>query len=122
MLKSADIEGTIRVGTMVYKTLYASGGDLTGYSMATGPQGGDNTFVLPQIKDDDFIEVKVVWFGLSRVATTYHVITPDDRKISYKSGDDFVSTTSLNIEADTFYKFFSVRGVWYVSTEPIYTV
>lgn len=120
--KSADIEGTIRVGTMVYKTLYASGGDLTGYSMATGPQGGDFTFVLPKINDDDFIEVKVVWFGLSRAATSYHVITHDDRKISYKSGDDFVSTTSLNIEGDTFYKFFSVRGVWYVSTEPIYTV
>lgn len=117
--KSADIEGTIRVGTMVYKTLYGAGGDLTGYSMAVGTQGGTFSFLLPQITDEDFIEVKVVWFGLSRLATTYYVMAKDGREINYKSGGEFVSTTELNIKGDTFYKFFSVRGKWYVSTENI---
>ena len=120
--KSADIEGTIRVGTMVHKTLYGEGGDLTGYSMAVGTQGVTSSFLLPQITNDDFVEVKVVWFELSRLATTYYVMTKDGRKINYKSGGEFVSTTALNIKEDTFYKFFSVRGEWYVSTEPIYNV
>lgn len=120
--KSADIEGTIRVGTMIHRTLYAGGGDLTGYSMATGPQGGDFTFDLPAISDEDFIEVRVVWFGRSRLATSYHVRTTDNRFIVYKSGNDFISTTSLNVDPDIFYKFTSVRGEWYVSTETILTI
>lgn len=120
--KSADIEGTIRVGTMIHRTLFAGGGDLTGYSMAVGPQGGDFTFDLPAISDDDFIEVRVVWFGRSRLATSYHVRTTDNRSIVYKSGNDFTLTTSLNVDPDIFYKFFSVRGEWYVSTEPILTM
>lgn len=120
--KSADIEGTIRVGTMVHKTLYGEGGDLTGYSMAVGTQGVMSSFLLPEITDEDFIEVKVVWFALSRLATTYYVMSKDGRRINYKSGGEFVSTTALNIEGDTFYKFFSVRGEWYVSTELIYSV
>ena len=120
--KSADIEGTIRVGTMVHKTLYGDGGDLTGYSMAVGIQGVTSSFLLPEITDEDFIEVKVVWFGLSRLATAYYVMAKDGRRINYKSGGEFVQTTALNIKEDTFYKFFSVRGEWYVSTEPIYSV
>jgi hypothetical protein len=90
--------------------------------MAVGPQGGDFTFDLPAISDDDFIEVRVVWFGRSRLATTYHVRTTDNRFIFYKSGNDFISTTSLNVDPDIFYKFLSVRGEWYVSTETILTM
>ena len=117
--KSADIEGTIRVGTMIHRTLFAGGGDLTGYSMAVGPQGGDFTFDLPAISDDDFIEVRVVWFGRSKLATSYHVRTTGNRFIFYKSGNYFTSTTSLNVDPDIFYRFFSVNGEWYVSTENI---
>jgi hypothetical protein len=117
---SAEVSGVLEAGTMKYKTLVDSGGDLTGYAMAVGLEGYEGSFVLPDISDGSFREVRVVWFNTARMATSYMVLAHGGQTINYKASNEYLSgKTFLSLEADIFYRFFSVNKQWYVSTEPI---
>ena len=133
--KSADIEGKMTVGKMMYKTLVSRGGILDGYSMAvaiedgltptadTGDEEEDDyrLFVLPDISDGSFAEVRVVWFNQANIQTSYAVNAGGKNIINYKENNVYVTKDILYINPDIFYRFFAVNGNWYVSTEPIYS-
>ena len=88
--------------------------------MAVGVEGYNGSFVLPDISDGSFREVRVVWFQMSRVATSYMVLAHSGQTINYKASNEYLANqTFLDIKGDTFYRFFSVNGKWYVSTESI---
>lgn len=130
---SAEIEGTLTVKKMMHKTLVAKGGLLEGYSMGVAIEDGTTTasntegdtpidsrlFVLPDVSDGSFMEVRVVWFNTANVQVEYMVNASGKNVINYKENYVYVKRNILYIQPDTFYRFFSVNGEWYVSTENI---
>lgn len=134
---SAEVEGTLTVKKMMHKTLVAKGGLLEGYSMAVASESspaivGDDSgesdpdedyefFVLPDISDGSFVEVRVVWFNVNNTSTDYGVSSGRGAIINYidKKTGRYTNTDVLHINQNTFYRFFSVNGEWYVSTENI---